>query len=207
MTITLSIVAIIALIIFILFYMKEHEKCKTLKYDNEKLKKEAAQRSVANAASHSEYDGWVLIIEAIQDNGFVPEADGTWIYFKRRGEMYRVDTGHLPMFIIMRHYDLDKNEWDMELLHQAAHKVSDEIVMAKVLFTGEDEDGISFQLISFEDDYGHLKDFLCRYLNIIDESYSRLFDAYDELEKRRSEALPTDHRLSLNMTDSKKVVS
>ena len=79
--------------------------------------------------------------------------------------------------------------------------------MAKVLITGEDEDGFSFELTSFEDSYGHLKEFLCRYLSIIDESHARLFDAYNELEKRRSEALPTDHRLSLNMTGSNKVVS
>lgn len=210
MAITFSIVAIIALI-FILLYMKENEKCETLKYDNEKLKKDATQAGVVKAASVGEYDSRRLdrdlIMEAIRFNGFVPEAEDNWIFFKKQGNTYGIVTERLPLFTIMRHYDLDKNEWDMELLHQAAHKVADEIVMAKVLFTGEDEDGISFQLTSFEDDYGHLKDFLCRYLSIIDESYARLFDAYNELEKRRSETLPTDHRLSLNMSDSKKVVS
>ena len=42
MAITFGIVAIIA-IVFILLYMKENEKCENLKYDNEKLKKDAAQ--------------------------------------------------------------------------------------------------------------------------------------------------------------------
>lgn len=210
MAITFSIVAIIALI-FILLYMKENEKCETLKYDNEKLKRDAAQVSVADAAAAGEYDSRRLdrnlIMEAIRFNGFVPEAEDNWIFFKKQGNTYGILTERLPLFTIMRHYDLDKNEWDMKLLHQAAHKVADDIIMVKVLITGEDEDGISFELTSFEDDYGHLKDFLCRYLNIIDESYARLFDAYNELEKRRSETLPTDHRLSLNMSDSKKVVS
>ena len=212
MAITFSIVAIIALI-FILLYMKENEKCEALKLENEKLKKDATQVSVVNAASADEYDcrglDRELIMEAIRYNGFVPEADAddNWIFFKKQGDTYGIVTERLPMFTIMRHYDLNKNEWDMELLHQAAHMVSDEIVMAKVLFTGEDEDGISFQLTSFEGDYVHLKDFLCRYLSIIDESYARLFVAYNELEKRRSETLLTDHRLSLNMSDSKKVVS
>lgn len=212
MAITFSIVAIIALI-FILLYMKENEKCEALKYDNEKLKKDATQASVVKAASAGEYVSRRLdrdlIMEAIRFNGFVPEgdADENWIFFKKQGDTYGIVTERLPMFTIMRHYDLDKNEWDMELLHQAAHKVADDIIMVKVLITGEDEDGISFELTSFEDDYGHLKDFLCRYLSIIDESYARLFDAYNELEKRRSETLPTDHRLSLNMSDSKKVVS
>ena len=210
MAITFSIVAIIALI-FILLYMKENEKCEELKSDNKKLRKGAVQVGVANAMSAYEYGSRrldrELIMEAIRFNGFVPEADEGWIFFKKQGLTYGIDTGHLPMFIIMRHYDLDKNEWDMELLRQAAHRVSDEIIMAKVLHTGENEDGISFQIISFEDSYGHLKDYLCQYLSIIDESRTRLFDIYNELEKRRSETLTTNHRLSLNMTDSKKVVS
>ena len=95
----------------------------------------------------------------------------------------------------------------MELLRQAAHKVSDEIIMAKVLLTGEDENGISFQITSFEDNYEHLKDFLCQYLSIIDESYARLFDTYNELENKKSEMTLTNQGQSLNMTESKKVVS
>lgn len=150
-----------------------------------------------------------LIMEAIRYNGFVPEVDTdeNWVFFKKLGLTYGIVTDRLPMFIIMRHYDLDKNEWNMELLHQAAHKVSDDIIMAKVLLTGEDEDGISFQLTSFEDDYDHLKDFLCQYLSIIDESYARLFDIYNELENKKSDMSLTNQGQSLNMTAPKKVVS
>ena len=210
MAITFSIVAIIALI-FILLYMKENEKCENLKSDNEKLRKGSVQVGVANAMSAYEYDSRRLdsdlIMEAIRFNGFVPEADEGWIFFKKQGNTYGIVTERLPLFTIMRHYDLDKKEWDMGLLHQAAHMVADDLIMAKVLITGEDEDGISFEIASFEDGYGHLKEFLCRYLSIIDESHARLIDTYNELEKRRNEAQPTNHRLSLNMTDSKKVVS
>lgn len=172
MAITFGIVAIIA-IVFILLYMKENEKCENLKYDNEKLKKDAAQAGIVSAAA-CEYDSRRLdrdlIMEAIRYNGFVAEAEDNWIFFKKQGDTYGIVTERLPMFIIMRHYDLDKNEWNMEILRQAAHKVSDEIIMAKVLLTGEDENEISFQITSFEDDYEHLKDFLCQYLSIIDES-------------------------------------
>ena len=213
MTITFSIVAIIA-IVFILLYMKENEKCEDLKYDNEKLKKKAALASTVSAASVDDQGSRrldrELIMEAIRYNGFVPEVDTdeNWIFFKKLGLTYGIVTERLPMFIIMRHYDLDKNEWNMELLHQAAHKVSDDIIMAKVLLTGEDEDGISsFQLTSFEDDYDHLKDFLCQYLSIIDESYARLFDIYNELENKKSEKSLTNRGQSLNMIGSKKVVS
>lgn len=193
--------------------MKENEKCETLKYDNEKLKKNAALASTVSAASVDDQDSRrldrELIMEAIRYNGFVPEVDTdeNWVFFKKLGLTYGIVTDRLPMFIIMRHYDLDKNEWNMELLHQAAHKVSDDIIMAKVLLTGEDEDGISFQLTSFEDDYDHLKDFLCQYLSIIDESYARLFDIYNELENKKSDMSLTNQGQSLNMTAPKKVVS
>lgn len=212
MAITFSIVAFIA-IVFILLYMKENEKYETLKYENDKLKKNAVQASTVSAASVDDQDSRrldrELIMEAIRYNGFVPEVDTdeNWVFFKKLGLTYGIVTERLPMFIIMRHYDLDKNEWNMELLHQAAHKVSDDIIMAKVLLTGEDEDGISFQLTSFEDDYDHLKDFLCQYLSIIDESYARLFDIYNELENKKSEMSLTNQGQSLNMTGRKKVVS
>lgn len=210
MAITFSIVAIIA-IIFILLYMKENERCENLKYDNEKLKKNAAQAGIVNAAASCDHDSRRLdkemIMEAIRYNGFVPEAEDNWIFFKKQGDTYRIVTERLPTSIIMRHYDLDKKEWNMELLRQAAHKVSDEIIMAKVLLTGEDEDGISFQITSFEDNYDHLKDFLYQYLSIIDESYARLFDTYNELENQKSEMTLTNQGQSLNMTGSKKVVS
>lgn len=193
--------------------MKENEKCEDLKYENDKLKKNAVQASTVSAASVDDQDSRrldrELIMEAIRYNGFVPEVDTdeNWVFFKKLGLTYGIVTERLPMFIIMRHYDLDKNEWNMELLHQAAHKVSDDIIMAKVLLTGEDEDGLSFQLTSFEDDYDHLKDFLCQYLSIIDESYARLFDIYNELENKKSEMSLTNQGQSLNMTGRKKVVS
>lgn len=210
MAITFSIVAFIA-IVFILLYMKENEKCEDLKYENDKLKKNAVQASTVSAASVDDQGSRrldrELIMEAIRYNGFVPEAEDNWIFFKKQGDTYGIVTERLPMFIIMRHYDLDKNEWNMELLRQAAHKVSDEIIMAKVLLTGEDENGISFQITSFEDNYDHLKDFLCQYLSIIDESYARLFDTYNELENKKSEMTLTNQGQSLNMAASKKVVS
>lgn len=212
MAITFSIVAFIA-IVFILLYMKENEKCEDLKYENDKLKKNAVQASTVSAASVDDQGSRrldrELIMEAIRYNGFVPEVDTdeNWIFFKKLGLTYGIVTERLPMFIIMRHYDLDKKEWNMELLRQAAHKVSDEIIMAKVLLTGEDENGISFQITSFEDNYEHLKDFLCQYLSIIDESYARLFDIYNELENKKSEMSLTNQGRSLNMTGSKKVVS
>lgn len=193
--------------------MKENEKCEDLKYENDKLKKNAVQASTVSAASVDDQGSRrldrELIMEAIRYNGFVPEVDTdeNWIFFKKLGLTYGIVTERLPMFIIMRHYDLDKNEWNMELLHQAAHKVSDDIIMAKVLLTGEDEDGISFQITSFEDNYEHLKDFLCQYLSIIDKSYARLFDIYNELENKKSEMSLTNQGRSLNMTGSKKVVS
>ena len=102
MAITFSIVAVIA-IIFILLYMKENEKCENLKYDNEKLKKNAAQAGIVNAAAR-DHDGRglnrELIMEAIRYNGFVPEAEDNWIFFKKQGDTYGVVTERLPILAV-----------------------------------------------------------------------------------------------------------
>ena len=81
MAITFSIVAIIALI-FILLYLKENEKCETLKRGNGKLREGPVQKgSMANAAMTGEYDSRGLdrdlIMEAIRFNRFVCQRSRT----------------------------------------------------------------------------------------------------------------------------------
>lgn len=85
MAITFSIAEIIALI-FILLYLKENEKCETLKRGNGKLREGAVQKgSMTNAAMTGEYDSRRLdrdlILEAIRFNGFVPEVENNLIFF------------------------------------------------------------------------------------------------------------------------------
>lgn len=122
-------------------------------------------------------------MEAIRYNGYVPEADGHWITFMAQGEHYAIDADRFPVMVMMKHYNLDRKEYDMDLMHKAAHQVSDDIIMGKVLFTGE-EDGIAFQITAIENKYSHFKDCLIRYISIIDESQSRMSQLYNDMDAK-----------------------
>ena len=61
--------------------------------------------------------------------------------------------------------------------------------MGKVLFTGEEEDGIAFQITAIENKYGHFKDCLTRYISIIEESQARMNKLYNEMDAKRKEVL------------------
>jgi len=55
-------------------------------------------------------------MEAIRFNGFVPEANEHWITFMSQGEHYAIDAERFPVMVMMKHYNLDHNEWDMDLM-------------------------------------------------------------------------------------------
>lgn len=146
-------------------------------------------------------------MEAIRFNGYVPDADEHWIRFMVQGELYAIDADRFPVMVLMRHYSLDHNDWDMDLMHKAAHQVSDELIMCKVLFCGEDEDSIVFQLSAIEDKYGHFKDCLTRYISIIEESYARMSEIYNEMCAKRKEGFLLSPQLGTGASGEKKVMS
>ena len=146
-------------------------------------------------------------MEAIRYNGYVPEADGHWITFMAQGEHYAIDADRFPVMVMMKHYNLDRKEYDMDLMHKAAHQVSDDIIMGKVLFTGEEEDGIMFQITAIENKYGHFKDCQTRYISIIDESQSRMSQLYNDMDAKQKENLSLYPQLGTGASGDKKVMS
>lgn len=127
------------------------------------------------------------VMEAIRYNGYVPDADENWITIMVQGELYVIDPDRFPIMTIMKPYSLDHNKRDMNLLHMAAQQVSDELIMAKVIFTGEHEDGIAFQLVAIENKYGHFKDCLTKYISIIEEAHTRTNNIYNDLVEKNKE--------------------
>lgn len=77
------------------------------------------------------------IEEAIRHAGYVPDVKETWIRFMVSGEPFYVEIGRLPSVFVIRQYGVDTKEWEMDLLKQAAHLMSDELMMIKAIF---DED-------------------------------------------------------------------
>lgn len=187
------VIAIISIVaaIFLALYVSKIQDYKQLEKDNNWLKEQRNQ--VTKTIGVDDVDSHQLnkesAMEAIRFNGYVPDADEHWINFMVQGEHYAIDADRFPILVMMKHYNLNHNEWDMDLMHKAAHQVSDELIMGKVLFTGEEEDGIAFQIAAIENKYGHFKDCLTRYISIIEESQARMSKIYNDLDEKRKEGL------------------
>ena len=186
----IAIISIVAAVLLAL-YVSKSQDYKALERDNKWLKEQREQ--APEPVAIDDVDNHPLdketAMEAIRYNGYVPEADGHWITFMAQGEHYAIDADRFPVMVMMKHYNLDRKEYDMDLMHKAAHQVSDDIIMGKVLFTGEEEDGIMFQITAIENKYGHFKDCLTRYISIIDESQSRMSQLYNDMDAKQKEHL------------------
>ena len=208
MIMVIAIISIVAAVLLAL-YVSKSQDYKALERDNKWLKEQREQTPEPVAVD--DVDNHPLdkesAMEAIRYNGYVPEADGHWITFMAQGEHYAIDADRFPVMVMMKHYNLDHKEWDMDLMHKAAHQVSDDIIMGKVLFTGEEEDGIMFQITAIENKYGHFKDCLTRYISIIDESQSRMSQLYNDMDAKQKESLSVYPQLGTGASGDKKVMS
>lgn len=204
----IAIISIVAAVLLAL-YVSKSQDYKALERDNKWLKEQREQAPEPVAVD--DVDDHPLdketAMEAIRYNGYVPEADGHWITFMAQGEHYAIDADRFPVMVMMKHYNLDRKEYDMDLMHKAAHQVSDDIIMGKVLFTGEEEDGIAFQITAIENKYGHFKDCLTRYISIIDESQSRMSQLYNDMDAKQKENLSVFPQLGAGASGEKKVMS
>lgn len=204
----IAIISIVAAVLLAL-YVSKSQDYKALERDNKWLKEQREQAPEPVAVD--DVDDHPLdketAMEAIRYNGYVPEADGHWITFMAQGEHYAIDADRFPVMVMMKHYNLDRKEYDMDLMHKAAHQVSDDIIMGKVLFSGEEEDGIAFQITAIENKYGHFKDCLTRYISIIDESQSRMSQLYNDMDAKQKENLSVFPQLGAGASGEKKVMS
>ena len=204
----IAIISIVAAVLLAL-YVSKSQDYKALERDNKWLKEQREQ--APEPVAIDDVDNHPLdketAMEAIRYNGYVPEADGHWITFMAQGEHYAIDADRFPVMVMMKHYNLDRKEYDMDLMHKAAHQVSDDIIMGKVLFTGEEEDGIMFQITAIENKYGHFKDCLTRYISIIDESQSRMSQLYNDMDVKQKENLSLYPQIGTGASGDKKVMS
>ena len=204
----IAIISIVAAVLLALYVVKSQDY-KQLERDIKWLKEQRenmpAPVAVDDVDSHQLNKETAM--EAIRYNGYVPDADEHWITFMAQGEHYAIDAERFPVLVMMKHYNLDHKEYDMDLMHKAAHQVSDELIMGKVLFTGEEEDGIAFQITAIENKYGHFKDCLPRYISIIEESQARMSKIYNDMDAKQKEGLSLYPQIGTGAPGEKKVMS
>ncbi|MBQ6311210.1 MAG: hypothetical protein IJK74_06650 [Bacteroidales bacterium] len=124
-------------------------------------------------------------MEAIKYNGFIPETDGTWIRFMVQGEKFFVDVTRCPVVHFSYSFSIDQNH-NVEDMKKAMLLLSDRIIMGRA-YIEEDNEGISFIVDSFERNYGHFRDTLNDYINLLYETRRRFGILYDEIQTKRNE--------------------
>lgn len=123
------------------------------------------------------------IMEAIRFAGYVPERNANWVRFLTQGEEFFIDVERLPMLLVMRLYDVATQEMEMDLLKQAAHLMSDELIMVKALIYEREDCGTSlrFYVVSFDRDYYNFRSNLPRYISMIIDGNRRMNEIYNQL--------------------------
>lgn len=145
------------------------------------------------------------IEEAIRHAGYVPDRSENWIRFMVSGEPFYVETGRLPAVFVLRQYGVDPKEWEMDLLKQAAHLMSDELIMVKATFD-EDKDGtgLRFFVAALDANNASFQENLTKYISIIDDGRSKMNEIYEGLVKeKRDAALTLNPFLPTNPSENK----
>lgn len=145
------------------------------------------------------------IEEAIRHAGYVPDRSENWIRFMVSGEPLYVETDRLPSVFVLRQFGVDSKEWEMDLLKQAAHLMSDELIMVKATFD-EDKDGIGlrFFVAALDANNASFQENLTKYINIIDDGRRKMNEIYEGLvQEKRDAALTLNPFIQANSSENK----
>ena len=126
---------------------------------------------------------------AVRFAGYVPDTSDNVVCFMVAGDRFIVEASRLPAVFVLKQYNVDPNEWEMDLLKHAAHKMSDDLIMVKATFF-EDEDGttLRFFVAALDANNASFQENLTRYLRIIEDGRSEMNDIYEKLVKEKRDA-------------------
>ena len=135
------------------------------------------------------------IADAVKRAGYVPEVNESWVRFMIQGEPFYVETGRLPQVFVLRQYNVDTKEWEMNLLRHAAHVMSDDLIMIKATFDDDvDENGgtgLRFFVAAMDRNYSSFRDNLMGYIHLVEDGRQRMNEVYEKLVKEKREAALT----------------
>ena len=129
------------------------------------------------------------IEEAVRHAGYVPDRKEGWILFMVAGEPFFIETGRLPSVFVIRDYDVDTKEWEMDLLKHAAHLMADELIMVKAIFIEDEEStGLRFLVGALDANNASFQENLTKYLTLISDANRRMHEIYDQLVKDKQDS-------------------
>ena len=127
------------------------------------------------------------IADALRMEGFFPEVEDNWIKFKVQGEGYFVDANRLPLLFVVKSYNVDPDDWEMDLLREAAHKMSDELVMVKATFS-DDGKSMRYFVAAQDRNYESFRANITPYLRILEDGERLMNNEYHKMMDEKREA-------------------
>ena len=129
------------------------------------------------------------IADAVRMEGFFPEVEETGVRFKGQGESFYVDAERLPLFFVVKSYNVDPDNWEMDLLRDAAHLMSDALILVKATFS-DDGRTLNFFVAAQDRNYESFRANLTHYMRIIEDGQRKMNEEYNRmLDERREAAL------------------
>ena len=127
------------------------------------------------------------IADAVRFEGFFPEIEDKLVIFRVQGRMYYVDATRLPLVFLVKPFDIDPGELEMDLFKEAAHSMSDQLVMVKATIS-DDEKHMRYFVASRDRNFESFRANLTAYIGILDDGQHLMNDTYDQLldEKRKA---------------------
>jgi len=193
----MEIAAIISLIIAAVFGVllwnrreenrKLSEDLKWQRAANMELLKHGSVKPEAGPSNGPEPLTVEKIADAIRMEGFFPETEEDGVRFKAQGEIFYIDAGRLPLIFLLKSYNVDPKDWEMDLLRDAAHLMSDELIMVKATFLDEGRT-LSFFVAAQDRNYESFRANLANYMHILEDGQRKMNEEYHRLVDEKREA-------------------
>ena len=129
------------------------------------------------------------IAEAIRIEGFIPETEENIVIFRVQGKTYYVDGNRLPFVFVVKPFDIDPDELEMDLFREAARRMSDRLVMVKATVS-DDGKHMRYFVAARDRNYESFMANLTAYMGILDDGQRLMNEVYGQMvDERRKAAL------------------
>ena len=200
---------VVCAILFVLLSAQDNKNTKLavenslMKNRMEALKEKASGMATTEGPEPLTADG---VEEAIRHEGYVPDRGEDWIRFMVAGEPFFAEIDRLPVVFVLRQYCVDTSEWEMDLLKQAAHLMSDELIMAKASFHNDDT-ALRLFVAALDANKDSFQENLTKYISIITDACRKMDEIYERLVKERRDAAMAVNPLISDTKPENKVLS
>ena len=126
--------------------------------------------------------------------------------FKAQGESFYIDAECLPLVFLVKGYNVDPDEWEMDILRDAAHLMSDALIMVKATFT-DDGTTLNFFVAAQDRNYESFRANLTNYMRIIEDGQRKMNEEYHRMVDAKREAALAAQPYIPQVKQENKVVS